>query len=140
VIFIITALLLRFLGKRSLGMKMPLDYVITMLLGGILGRTVVGISPFIPTLCAAATIVLLHRLGSVLSTKNKWWGKMLKGSEEKVYGDGRFNPRSMNNCLVTEHDLESGVRECLNENDLHNVESIYVERTGKITVIKKTKT
>ncbi len=51
--FFLTLVLIRIAGIRTFGKKTPFDNVITIMLGSIFSRVVVGASPFIPTTLAA---------------------------------------------------------------------------------------
>ena len=43
----------------------------------------------------------------------------------------------MRKCSLSFGDMMEEVRLTLNQNDLNNIEEIYMERTGKISVIEK---
>ena len=60
--FFLTLILIRIAGIRTFGKKTPFDNVITIMLGSIFSRVVVGASPFIPTTLACLAFVLIHRL------------------------------------------------------------------------------
>jgi uncharacterized membrane protein YcaP (DUF421 family) len=138
-VFFIILVFLRLSGQRLLGMKMPLDYAVIMLLGAILARAILGASPFFPTVAAAATLVLLHRMSAWLSIKSKKWGWFAKGEDRKVFENGSFLTDNMNSCLVTKHDLAEGIRQNANIESFDDVKSIYVERNGQLSIIKKEK-
>src|SRR4051812_25939430 len=105
VVFIITLLFIRISGKRAFGMRMPIDNVITILLGALLSRAIVGASPFIATISASFTIIVLYRLCAGLSFFSKLFGKIVKGKEELIYKDGSMIRETMKKCMVTEEDL-----------------------------------
>jgi uncharacterized membrane protein YcaP (DUF421 family) len=132
-------LLLRISGRRAMALGAPLDNVQAILLGAILSRAVTGASPFLATSAAAATITLLHRLVSYLGMKSKLIGKMVKGQAKVVYRNGELNYDNLRYCRISERDLMAGVRLSSGLDSLEKVKTIYVERNGRISVIKKEK-
>lgn len=138
-VFIITLLLIRMSGKRTFGMRMPMDNVIAILLGALLSRAIVGASPFIATVASGLVIVILYRICAGLSVFSKLFGKIVKGSGELIYKDGVMLKETMKRCMVTEEDLIEEVRINSNLGSLHEVETAYVERNGEISVVKKNK-
>lgn len=62
VIFFIALALIRIAGMRSIGKGTAFDTVITIMLGAVLSRAVVGVSEFWPTLLASAVIAITHRI------------------------------------------------------------------------------
>jgi uncharacterized membrane protein YcaP (DUF421 family) len=136
-IFLFSLLLIRIAGKRSFGMRMPLDNVLTILLGAILSRAIVGASPFLPILCSAFMLTLLYRIFGGLAFYNKWIGKMVKGSSQVLYKDKKLMEENMKKSMITHHDLMEGVRISSNIDSLDKVDTVYEERNGEISVIKK---
>jgi uncharacterized membrane protein YcaP (DUF421 family) len=136
-VFGITLMFIRISGKRAFGMRMPMDNVITILLGALLSRAIVGASPFIPTIASGFTIIILYRICAGLSVFSKLFGKVVKGKEEVIYKDGNMIKDTMNKCMVTEEDLLEEVRINSNLGSLEDVETAYVERNGEISIVKK---
>ena len=59
--FIIMMFLLRFAGMRAFAKKSAFDTIITIMLGAVLARGVVGASPFWSTVAASVVMVIMHR-------------------------------------------------------------------------------
>lgn len=136
-IYLIALILIQASGIRTLGKKSPFDIVVSILLGAVLSRAVVGASPFWSTVAAGAVIVLVHRVLAWLCIHNAKLGIALKGREMLLYADGQFIKENMNRSLLTDGDLMESVRLQTNCNSLENIEAIYLERSGRISVIKK---
>jgi uncharacterized membrane protein YcaP (DUF421 family) len=130
-------MLLRISGRRAMALGTPIDNVYAILLGAVLSRTVTGASPFVPTIAAAATITLIHRLVSYVSLYSKRMGSLVKGQAKVVYRNGNFNVKNMRYCRISMHDLMAGVRVASGLDRLDEVKAIYVERNGQISVIRK---
>lgn len=137
VIFMVSLLLVRIAGKRSFGMRMPLDNVLTILLGALLSRAIVGASPFFPVIISSLVIVLLYRLFAGLAFFSKLFGRAVKGDVTLIYRKGNFLHENMKHCMVTEKDIMEEVRIKANLDSLEEVQAVYVERNGEMGIIKK---
>ncbi len=135
-IFIVGLVLIRISGRRAFGMRMSFDNVVTILLGALLSRAINGASPFFSTIAAATTIVLCHRLCGWFSQRNKTFGYLVKGESKVLYDDGKLNIENMKYGRISERDLFEGIR--INGIErLEQAKTIYLERNGQISVIKK---
>ncbi len=137
VVFVIAFCLIRISGRRSFGMHTPLDNIISILLGAILSRAVVGASPFGSVILSSLAIVLLHRLFSFLIARNKTLGHFFEGEKILLFENGDFVRNGMKKALVCEEDIMQGVRKSALTDDLSKIEKIYIERNGDISAIKK---
>ncbi|MDB5256495.1 MAG: hypothetical protein JWM14_1190 [Chitinophagaceae bacterium] len=137
VIFISAIALLRISGRRSLGMKMPFDYVILFLLGALLSRGITGAAPFFSTLCAALTLVLLHRLCGWIGLYSNTFGQLVKGSSKIIYQDGQFIEDHMKQCAISKKDLLESIRLNSGLDSIDQIDKAYVERNGEISIIPK---
>jgi uncharacterized membrane protein YcaP (DUF421 family) len=137
VMFIVALLLMRMAGMRPFGKGEPFDQIISFLIGGILSRGVVGATPFIPTVVSMIVIILVHKLFAKLSIYNKWFGAKVKGEKVLLYRDGSFIPENMRKVNITEHDVLEDLRLEVQMADLNKIREVYMERTGKISFIKK---
>lgn len=137
-IFIIALALIRISGRRSFGLRTPLDNVISILLGAILSRAVVGVSPFVPVVVTCFVIVLLHRIFGWLVTKyHKTFGRWLEGHIIMLFEDGKFKKENMNRAMVSEEDMLQGIRRSALTEDIDDIGKVYMERNGEISAIKK---
>jgi uncharacterized membrane protein YcaP (DUF421 family) len=136
IVFIVALIFIR-LGRRAFGMGSAFDTVIGILLGAILSRAVVGASPFIPTMSAALLIVCMHKLFAWLSTRFHWFGKIVKGEARLIYKDGRMIKENMNKFFITENDFKETVRHNCNTNETRHIKEAYIERDGRISIIKE---
>src|SRR5207253_7573881 len=90
VIFFISWVFLRIAGRRSFGLRTPLDNVITISLGAILSRAVVGVSPFVPVVAACLVIVLIHRFVSWVKVRSRKMEFILEGDKIVLFENGKF--------------------------------------------------
>lgn len=137
-IFFIALILIRISGRRSFGLRTPLDNVISILLGAVLSRAVVGASPLIPVTATCLTIVILHRLFGWLVTKyHKNFGRWLEGRIIMLYEHNGFKKDNMRRAMVSEEDIMQGVRKSALTDDMSEIEKVYMERNGEISAIKR---
>jgi uncharacterized membrane protein YcaP (DUF421 family) len=135
--FFITLALIRVGGMRIFGLKSAFDSVMVIMLGAILARGVVGASPFFSTVAAGVVFAVIHRVLGLLSLKNKWVGKIVKGQHHTLYRDGKFYYSKMQWVSISKDDLMEAVRTQLNKNDLENVQEIIIEKSGELSVVEK---
>jgi uncharacterized membrane protein YcaP (DUF421 family) len=137
VVYFIALALIHISGKRTFGKKSAFDITITIILGAVLSRAVVGASPFMATVAACLVLVLIHRILGWVILYSKSVSKLLKGEKILLYQDGHINERNLRKCLMTQDDLLSDVRLKTNEDTLNNVKEIYMENTGELSIVKK---
>lgn len=137
VIFFITLALIRISGRRSFGLKNAFDNIIGILLGAILSRTIIGASPFLPTVAAALVICLIHRLCGWACLRSPAIDKLMNGEKIPVYKDGAYLKDKMDKAMVNERDVTEELRLKALTEDLQKIQSIYMERNGEISAIRK---
>ena len=134
IVFIFTLAFLRIAGRRSFGQRNAFDLCITVLLGAILSRAIVGASPLLPTLAAGAVLVLLHRLIGILVTRWAWLDDLISGVERVLVKDGRKDPRQMRAGLISDRDIDVALRKKDDNASLDKVARAVLERNGEITI------
>jgi uncharacterized membrane protein YcaP (DUF421 family) len=138
VIFFIALILIRYTGMRMFGIKSAFDICVTIIFGAVLARAIVGASPFFPTIIASFALLIVHKIIGALSVNNQRISHLVKGVPYSLYKDGELNETNLKKCLLSIGDIMEEVRLTINQNSLDNVEEIFMERSGKISVIKKT--
>ena len=136
VVFIIAFLLIRLSGRRSFGIKTPLDNIIAITLGAVLSRAIVGASGFFPVIFTSFIIVLAHRILAWSKVYSRNTSKVIDGEKILLYNNGKFLKDNFGKALVCEEDIMQGIRKSALTDDLSKIEIIYMERNGEISVIK----
>lgn len=135
--FILIIALVHLAGRRSFGLHSPFDTVISLLLGSTLSRGIVGASSFTGVLGACIILAILHRCLAYLSLHNPSISRLVSGQTKVLYKDGQFSQDTMNAMLISERDVQEAVRLNGNKETLDQIKSVYLERNGKISIIKK---
>src|SRR5262249_32003841 len=120
-IFILALIMIRISGRRSFGIRTPMDNIIVVLLGAILSRVVIGASPAVPTICAAFTIVIAHRIFARVLVKNRRLSELSEGEKILLFEDGKFIHKNLKRGLVREEDVLQGIREAAHTDDLNKI-------------------
>ena len=100
-VFVATWLLLRVAGRRTFAQKTAFDLCIMLLLGAILSRAVVGASPILGTLAAAAVLVFLHRLVCMISARWPAVDRAIGGRPIVVVKDGKEDRRARRRAMLS---------------------------------------
>lgn len=137
IIFIYTLLLVRFGGRRIFGKNTSFDIVVGVILGSIMSRALTANAQLFPTLAAATTLVILHRLLAVAAMHNHWIGHLIKGTEVRLVKDGKLDVENLRRSEMTEHDLGEALRLQGKTEDVSNVKAAYLERSGDVSVVSR---
>lgn len=137
VMFFLMIIMIRLSGMRSFGKGDVFDNILTILLGAVLSRGIVGATPFLSAVAGGATILVVHNFLSNLSFYKSWIGKLVKGKWMLLYSNGQFNLRNMRTANISKNDIMEQMRINLNTQSFDEVEEIYFERTGKVSFVKK---
>src|ERR1700761_5091259 len=108
--FFIALILIRIAGRRSFGVRTPLDNIITISLGAIMSRAVVGASDFVPVIVCCFVIVLMHRTVGWMIASGKVFGRFIEGEKILLFEKGGFLKQNMKRALVCQEDIMQGVR------------------------------
>lgn len=137
VVFIVGLVLIRCAGVRTLGRMTAFDQLTLLVVGSILGRSVISGQNFFGALLASLIIILLQRVVGWLTYRSKRLGSIMKGEPILLMRDGKLLEDNMASTLVTEEDVDEALRNHLHAADDKGVKDIYLERSGHISFIKE---
>lgn len=137
VVYLSALLMVRIGEKRFLGKNTAFDVILGIIFGSVVSRAITGSSEFFPTLAAGLTLVLLHWLFSKLSFHSDWFGDVVKGHHRLLVEDSTIKWDSMRESHISEKDLLTALRSQANLGDIGDVKEARLERSGDISVIKK---
>jgi uncharacterized membrane protein YcaP (DUF421 family) len=137
IVFFIALAMIRFTGMRVFGIKSAFDTCIIIMLGSVLSRAVTGASPFFPTIIASFIMMIIHKVIARWSVSNQRISHLVKGTHLSLYKNGTLNEKNLKKCSLSYGDIMEEIRLELNQDTMENIEEIFMERTGKISVIEK---
>jgi uncharacterized membrane protein YcaP (DUF421 family) len=137
VVFIIALILIRISGRRSFGLRTPLDNIITIVLGAVLSRAIVGASGFLPVIASCTALVLIHRLFAYGMVHHPAFSKLVSGEKILLFKDGDFVKQHMDKALICEEEIRQEVRKSALTENLDRIEKIYMERNGEVNSVRK---
>ncbi|MBN9231928.1 MAG: DUF421 domain-containing protein [Legionella sp. 40-6] len=127
-IFIFRVNLSRIYGNHS-----PLDFIIYIILGAILGEAIVNNIPLLPSIVVSTLIICIYRFLTWLTYKNHIIGKYIKGEKITLIRDGDFIQKNMERSRVTKHDVLQALRLQHGTEDLKKIHLAILERGGQIS-------
>jgi len=136
-LFFIALVLIRISGRRSFGQGTAFDAVLTVMLGAVLSRAVVGASPFWPTVCAGLALAVVHRLVALASCLWPAFDRLVSGVNRELLRDGRADRSALRKGLITDCDLTDAIRQKTGRDDWAGVHRAVLERDGRVTVVAR---
>jgi len=138
-IFVIGLALVRIGDRRSLSEKTAFDAIFIVLIGSMLSRAINGTAPFFTTIAAGIVLMLIHRACAFGACKSHAFGKLIKGRPVTLVRNGEIDRAQMRRSLVSEHDFEEDLRLHAKTQDISDIQTARLERSGDISFIKKEK-
>jgi len=136
IVFIIAMIFIRLSGMRTFGTQSAFDVVVSITLGGMLSKSIMGHYPFFPSLAASGCLVLMHRLISFLSSRSKLMASLTEGDSILLFKDGKKKTAAIKKFDITEKEMLAAVHE-QNMDNFDRVQTMWLEPDGKISVTKK---
>ena len=136
IVFVFAMVFIRISGMRTFGTQSAFDVIVSITLGGMLGRCIMGHYPFFASLIASAGLILLHRLASFLASRSKLLCRLMEGTPVLLFKDGRQLESVLKKYNINEQELLTAIHED-SLDDFGKVKTIWLEPDGKLSVIKK---
>ena len=134
ILYCVITIAIRLMGKRQVGEMQPTELVVTILLSELVAIPIQDNSlPMATSLIAAAVLISLEILSSVIAMRSKGFRKLTQGSSMLVIDKGRVDFGQLHNLRITFEDL----LEALRQKDVFDVAQVltcYVETNGQISV------
>lgn len=137
VITLYAIILFRTSSARLFGEHAPLDFIIFIVLGAILGEAIVNNIPLLPSMLVCLLIVLIHRFLAYITYKSKWMGAYIKGNTVEIITEGKYINKNLRCCRITENDLLQALRIQHSLENISTVKTATLERGGTISFIFK---
>lgn len=133
-VYILMLLVIRLLGRRTVGNFSAFDLLVALMLGEIIDEMIFADVPFIHGAVAMATVGSLTYLDSLLSYWDHGMQKILEGTPAIVIKNGGFHRPGMRRERLNEKDVLGALR--LNGvRDVREVKYAVVEENGSISII-----
>jgi uncharacterized membrane protein YcaP (DUF421 family) len=136
VVYLILIAYVRFGKKRFLGEATAFDAILVIVIGSVSSRGISGTAPFGSSLAATFVLIAMHW---VISYFTKDWpalGTLLKGHDTPLIRNGRIDRKALADAHMAMDDLKEDLRQ-QGVNDPKQVKEARLERSGKLSVIKK---
>jgi uncharacterized membrane protein YcaP (DUF421 family) len=135
IITLYAIILFRANSARLFGNHSPLDFIIYIILGALLGEAIVNNIPLLPSMIVCAFIVAIHRLLAYLSYKSKWMGTYIKGEKVCLVKNGKYIEENIRCCRLTPHDILQALRLQHGLKKITSIKEATLERCGQISFI-----
>lgn len=139
IVFAFGVTLARLAARRMLGHNAGFDIVLLVILGSVLSRAINGDASFFPALGAAALMVGLHYVASVLAFRCHAFSKLLKGSPHVLVRRGQVDEAELGRVKITPDDLDEHLRLNGSVTDPAHVLEARLERNGMVSVVPAAK-
>jgi uncharacterized membrane protein YcaP (DUF421 family) len=136
-VFLVWLVIVRLADRRLMGKYSAFDVVLAVMLGSVLSRAINGSAPLWGTLSAAAALVAMHWVVSLLSFRWHSFGDLVKGTPRTLIVDGRIDENELRRNHITRHDLDEMLRLQGRIEEPAQARLAILERNGQISAIPR---
>lgn len=135
--YFLTLVIVRIMGKRSIGELGPFDFVLMASIGDIMAFLVLERdTPFHQGAIILATLAIIEIVLSKVTFKNKKLAVIIEGRPTKLIEDGKIIEENMEKEKISEYDVKKELRNH-GIKDKSVVDVATIEACGKFTVVVK---
>jgi uncharacterized membrane protein YcaP (DUF421 family) len=135
VIYFALLVLIRLLGKRTIGNFSAFDLIVALILGDLVDEPIYGEAPISQALIGIGAITALAWFDSYLSYRSSLIDRVLGGQPVVLIDRGELNRKNMAREHVNEAELWSLLREH-EIDDIADVERGTLETNGQLSILK----
>jgi uncharacterized membrane protein YcaP (DUF421 family) len=133
VVFVLWLVIVRLAGRRVLGRYSGVDFVMSVVLGAVLGGAIIGSAPFWGSLSAAGVLLALYWVLALFTFRWHAFGDLVKGHARELVRDGVVNRIALRRNFITERDLAEMLRLHARIGDPSGARLAMLERNGEIS-------
>jgi uncharacterized membrane protein YcaP (DUF421 family) len=137
IVYVALLAMLRLAGRRALSDITPMDMMVLLLVSETVSPALTaGDESLTGGLVAAATLIALSVLASVISFRSRRFERVVGGQPETLIRDGKVDAEMMRRHRITDDDL----RTALHEGGVLAVDEVrraFVEADGQIVIVKR---
>lgn len=135
--YFLTLIVVRVMGKRSIGELGPFDFVLMASIGDIMAFLILEReTPFHQGAIILATLASVEIILSKLTLKNKKMAILIEGRPTKLIEDGKLIKENMKKEKISDYDIKKELRDH-GILDMTMIDVATIESCGKITVVLK---
>ncbi len=137
ILYATTLVFTRLVGHRSLSEMAPLDFVITIAIGGVIAIAI--LAPHEPIIEPILAITGLYALQATVSFARRRWEKvrrLIQNDPILLAYDGEIIQEHMEDADITTADMMKALRQN-NISSLNDVIAVVLEVTGEISVVRR---
>jgi uncharacterized membrane protein YcaP (DUF421 family) len=136
VIYVTMLVMIRVLGKRTIGNLTAFDMLVALIMGDLAGAAIYGQVPLPGALVAVFSLSALHYGNSWLAYWRPDIGRLLEGGPTPIVREGKVEHRGLRLERMTEQEARAELRLAGIE-DLAQVRLAQVEIDGQVSVLRE---
>lgn len=134
ILFLVTAVALRLMGKRQLAQLQPYEVVITLMISDLATQPMGDVEiPLLGGVVAILTLLLMHSLLSALAFSSMRLRRLICGRPSVLVRDGKICEKELQRLCFDLSDLMEGIRS-QGVIGLHETGSVVLETNGSLSV------
>ncbi len=132
-----TVLIVKIGHKRFLGQTTVFDTVLGFILGSVMSRAINGQANFISTMAAGLFLIGIHWIAGWLGMRFKPFERLLKGEPHLLFHNNTLHDNELKKHLIGEEEIKQYMRDTANLDSFDDVKTATLERSGRISIVKK---
>jgi uncharacterized membrane protein YcaP (DUF421 family) len=136
VLYFFLLVVIRLLGKRSVGALSAFDLLVALMLGEVVDEAIYGDVSLPKGLLAIAVVAFWHFANSWLSYKSAAVDRLTEGEPAVLVEDGSIDRAALARERLNERELHSQLR-MMGVDDVQEVKRATLEASGHVSVLKK---